>query len=426
VTGKIHILYSHTAAITTGNELPNAASEISSITIDDTAGVTLSKDVVVNDSVVFMQGNLYTPGNFLLSLASGAQLVNESNTGYVVGSASISRTLGYQASAFGNIGAALSAGSDSLGLTAILRKTGPGSALSSNGNSTVNRRWLITSQFPPASGRSLTFHWLSADDNGHLFTPDDPAEVWRLRDTAYESLWNISSVFGMNPRSLTIDGVSELGTFSAALHSTPLKSKRVEIKALIDGFYKGTTMTPDTILVCFTSTTVPYLVIDSVKAFTDSNGLMAISVDAVTNSGSYFVKLKHRNAVETWSAAPVTMVNYELLYDFTASAGQAYGDNLKLVGTKYCLYGGDVNQDGIIDYSDLAETENDSYNFASGYLRTDVTGDQFVDYSDLAIVDNNSFNFIGVITPLNKKAVTVRKLAPHPARKEIQSPPGVL
>ncbi|MBK7159720.1 MAG: hypothetical protein IPH77_14580 [Ignavibacteria bacterium] len=70
-----------------------------------------------------------------------------------------------------------------------------------------------------------------------------------------------------------------------------------------------------------------------------------------------------------------------------------------LKGTKYCIYSGDVNQDGIIDASDLSEVDNDAFNSLSGYVRTDVTGDDFVDAEDVSIVDNNAYNSVSVIRP---------------------------
>ncbi len=92
--------------------------------------------------------------------------------------------------------------------------------------------------------------------------------------------------------------------------------------------------------------------------------------------------------------------SYQLSYDFITAANKAYGDNLILKGSKYCIYSGDVNQDGIIDASDLSVVDNDAYISASGYVNTDVDGDNFVDGSDLSIVDNNVLNSVAQIRPL--------------------------
>ncbi|MBK8382802.1 MAG: hypothetical protein IPL16_13130 [Ignavibacteria bacterium] len=61
-----------------------------------------------------------------------------------------------------------------------------------------------------------------------------------------------------------------------------------------------------------------------------------------------------------------------------------------MVGSKFCIYSGDINQDGVIDASDLSVADNDASTGESGYVITDVTGDDFVDAQDLSIVDNNS------------------------------------
>ncbi|MBK8553134.1 MAG: hypothetical protein IPL53_19575 [Ignavibacteria bacterium] len=81
----------------------------------------------------------------------------------------------------------------------------------------------------------------------------------------------------------------------------------------------------------------------------------------------------------------------------------AYGNNLKLLTSSpfpvYGIYSGDVNQDGIVDASDLSQVENDAGNSLSGYVTSDVTGDDFVDAGDVSIVENNSLAGVSVITP---------------------------
>ncbi|MDQ3020014.1 MAG: hypothetical protein M3R36_05520 [Bacteroidota bacterium] len=85
-------------------------------------------------------------------------------------------------------------------------------------------------------------------------------------------------------------------------------------------------------------------------------------------------------------------------YDFTNSNTQAYGDNLKLTGDKYCTFSGDVNQDGIIDLSDFEIYDNDVFIFRTGLrLPADLNGDNIVEIEDMLIADNK--RFVQVITP---------------------------
>lgn len=117
--------------------------------------------------------------------------------------------------------------------------------------------------------------------------------------------------------------------------------------------------------------------------------------------GNYYLVTRHRNAIETWSANPVTLTQgYGGGYDFTSSDAQAYGNNMVLKTLRWCLYSGDVDQDGQIDGNDTQITDNDAANFVLGqYLVTDINGDNLVDGSDMLIVDNNAVNFISSITP---------------------------
>jgi len=43
--------------------------------------------------------------------------------------------------------------------------------------------------------------------------------------------------------------------------------------------------------------------------------------------------------------------------------------------------------------------DNDSYNFVTGYVPTDVNGNGSVEALDMNIVDNNAYNFIISVTP---------------------------
>lgn len=82
------------------------------------------------------------------------------------------------------------------------------------------------------------------------------------------------------------------------------------------------------------------------------------------------------------------------------SITKAYGDNQKEVAPGvFALYVGDVNQDGLVDGSDMSDTETDNNNFITGYIVTDINGDGLVDGSDMSLVEAANNNFEGVITP---------------------------
>lgn len=128
------------------------------------------------------------------------------------------------------------------------------------------------------------------------------------------------------------------------------------------------------------------------------NGEISIALPS-GSSEIYYLVLNHRNSLETWSSVPVNMGADHIRYDFTNGIDKAYGNNLKLIGNESIVYGGDVNQDGIVDSGDMIGIDNDASVFASGYLLTDANGDGLIDSGDMILVDNNASQFIGKVTP---------------------------
>jgi len=176
----------------------------------------------------------------------------------------------------------------------------------------------------------------------------------------------------------------------------------LNLRALIQGFYDPVSnkMVNDSVRVYLRNVSAPYSVIDSARTILDSNGMGSFTFSNAANSVPYYLVIRHRNGLETWSATGNSFTSGNLSYDFTTSSTQAYGNNLFLKGAKYTIYNGDINQEGAIDGSDLAYVDNDAFNFLTGYRITDINGDNLIDGSDLAIVDNNASNFITVRNPI--------------------------
>jgi hypothetical protein len=116
-------------------------------------------------------------------------------------------------------------------------------------------------------------------------------------------------------------------------------------------------------------------------------------------NGSYYITIRHRNSVETTTANPVSFAGGSITYNFSTAASQAYGSNQTGIGGVFMIYGGDVNQDGVVDTGDITPVDNDAANFAAGYLDTDVNGDGITDTADMTIVDNNAAGYVGSVTP---------------------------
>jgi len=171
------------------------------------------------------------------------------------------------------------------------------------------------------------------------------------------------------------------------------------LTALIQGLYNGTTMVPDTVTVELHSTSSPYALVESKRSVLNSSGTGTFNFTTAVNGTPYYIVIKHRSGIETWSATGNTFSLSVLSYDLTTSQSQAYGNNLIQKGTKWCIFSGDINRDGLVDLSDLLAVDNDNSSFTTGYTASDLNGDLIVDLSDLIIADNNSAAFVARKVP---------------------------
>jgi subtilisin family serine protease len=124
-----------------------------------------------------------------------------------------------------------------------------------------------------------------------------------------------------------------------------------------------------------------------------TNGNATINIPPALN-GNYYITIKHRNSIETTSSDPVSFAPPVINYAFS-SPTNVFGGNLQMmVDGAYTIFGGDVNQDGVVDTADMTPVDNDSDAYMAGYIDTDVNGDGGVDTADMTIVDNNSADYV--------------------------------
>lgn len=144
----------------------------------------------------------------------------------------------------------------------------------------------------------------------------------------------------------------------------------------------------------------PYSIQDSAVSIIDSANFTASFNLNNTPAGNYFIEVRTANTLETWSSAGIQFIQDTINYfDFTFSSSQAFGNNEILKGGKYCIYSGDVNNDGMISLIDNIIIYNNGINFYSGYSVSDINADNIVDLQDVLIAYNNSTEFIAKITP---------------------------
>jgi hypothetical protein len=202
--------------------------------------------------------------------------------------------------------------------------------------------------------------------------------------------------------NLTFDEICESTTRTPVIATVGCTKN---LKLFIEGYYAGSgAMTPvkmnqgvsgatatdvDDVTVELRDATT-YAVAATTTAVLKTDGSVAAKFNAFP-AGNYFIAVKHRNAIQTWSAAAQPFGVSTATYDFTTAANKAYGNNMiQLESGVYGFYSGDLNQDGFIESGDFPSLYNDNDAGLEGYYSTDLNGDGFVESGDYPILFNNS------------------------------------
>jgi hypothetical protein len=156
----------------------------------------------------------------------------------------------------------------------------------------------------------------------------------------------------------------------------------------------------DTITVELHSPVAPYPIFASSKGILKSDGTAVINFPFVQSNEAYYVAIRHRNSVETWSKNPVVMTQ-NTTYQFSPLQTTAYADNLVETFDQmgWAIYSGDINQDGAIDGSDFLDLDPFVQSGSGGYVVGDINGDGSVDGGDFLMLDPNIQTGVGAVTP---------------------------
>lgn len=133
--------------------------------------------------------------------------------------------------------------------------------------------------------------------------------------------------------------------------------------------------------------------IDTFRGLLHTDGMINCTFNNAVSTNSYFISIKSKNTLETWSAAPVPMT--QASYDFSTDISQAYPDvnnpnpQMILVAGVWSIYSGDVNQDGQVAGDDINLVEADVTGQAFGYNVSDITGEGPTDGADFNLLEVN-------------------------------------
>lgn len=186
----------------------------------------------------------------------------------------------------------------------------------------------------------------------------------------------------------------------------------LNIRMFLQAYYKGNQQMvagidpvvldtiADSVTVCLASTTSPFSILYSSKTVLNTSGTATGYFTQPALQRSYYIVVKHRNSIETWSKNSFAFNDPDTTYNFTDLATKAYGNNLiEVEAGVFAIHSGDVNQNGIIDITDLNLIQSSISNFGFGYIPEDLNGDRVVEAADFSFIENKILLNISRLKP---------------------------
>lgn len=268
----------------------------------------------------------------------------------------------------------------------------------------------------PSNEKIYSSTWLSDRGNRVIANTD-------VKSNLYKTLSNQNLINGIGKYVLPASGfqiVLDNGSNPRRiyfLHDTTFNTcfSSMDVKLLIEGYYESNLqMKPvlfnqgvslnsnitDTVTVELREPSQPYSVTHSFKGVINLDGSIKCTFPSSVISKQFYIAIKHRNSVETWSKEPITF-NYSNVYNFTNRADKAFGLNQTELSTNiWALYSGDIDQNGFLELDDFNLWDAE---YQQGYpynvFEPDLDGNGYMELDDFNIWDKNYQGGIYKITP---------------------------
>jgi hypothetical protein len=75
----------------------------------------------------------------------------------------------------------------------------------------------------------------------------------------------------------------------------------------------------DTVSVSLASPTAPYNIVYTDRKIVGTNGNVSLSFPAAVLNQSYYVVVRHRNSIETWSKTPILFNSFTKSFDLSST-----------------------------------------------------------------------------------------------------------
>ena len=400
-----------TGSYTQSNEWTssNYPSNIKINLLNSSNSITLLGNRSISGTLSLLSGNINT-NNDTLKLLSNSSIIR--TNGHIIGNLSKYFPIGSNISKTYEVGTNLGYTPITLnfpnittdGFITLCSKDSDNVNISSSGlkpNKSVNRNWLINSTTVAPISYNIELNYLNSDNDTLVNYSNYKLNTFNF------GTWvgKVNASGTPNATIATYSGISSFGSIQIAEDSTTSAGATLNLTAYLQGLYIGAgimTSAPfnydgvspnsiaDTITVELHEAASPYNTVFSVTGILSTTGNANLLFPSGAIGNYYYIAVKHRNSIETWSSDTIQMTSVTN-YDFSSAAGQAYGNNLIDDGTGiFLLYSGDINQDGSVDFADYPDLDLGSSNGDIGYLATDLNGDSSIDFADYPLIDSNS------------------------------------
>lgn len=157
------------------------------------------------------------------------------------------------------------------------------------------------------------------------------------------------SVLSAGGKYISAGGYTLSGTLGEPMHTTfqngnimvtqgqqqpYILLRLLHLKAFLEGFYSGggqmqavlynnfplsySSTSCDSIHIELRESVSPYAPVASANAILQTNGSAEVQFPAAYINAAYYIVLRHRNSIETWSKTPVSFTGTAVYFDFTA------------------------------------------------------------------------------------------------------------
>lgn len=387
---------------------------IPNLEINNAQNVILTSNGRIQNSLNFVNGKIIT-GNNNLTLSDIATTVGMGNNKFI------------ETNNTGQVFKELTGNVNSLeipvGVSSIYRPVFITTTATNFSGGKVGVRALAVSHAnrPPGTADYLKVYWpiTRTGITGSISTTGqyaDPTDIFgteaKIRGFFYDAVqW--SNLNGTNNALQNLVGAPVTGTGGSLYGMGTAHNVLLNLKLYLQGYYtsngfmqpvlmnQGVNALPnetDTLVVELHDP-LTYDLVESKKVVLLTNG--TVSANLIQTPGPYYIAVKHRNSLQTWSASPVLINEASQLYDFSSSANKAMNNSQHMIESGlYAFFSGDLNQDDFIDGNDYPSFDSDAFNGISFlYVATDLNGDGFVDGNDFPLFDQNSHNGVNSVHP---------------------------